>query len=160
MPEILQKIRWSADDDLDSVVLRIDDMRQRIGYLAGFRIDQALRMGAKQVAEFYGAPARFWRELDLTHLDDCPRPHRTPRQSRHVATYKNWEVRIQSPPLVTLLFDGVGKDLEMELAVKIGHGVRRASRRAKAWAGDSSRGLSVMAHITDANAPNAARPIH
>ncbi len=149
---ILKKIKYSANDEQDSVVIRIDDLRARIGYRVGFAIDQNLRMGAKQMAEFHGASASFWRELALTDLTDTPKPHRTPRQSRHLPSYKTWEIHC-NPPLVGLFFDGKGMEFDIELAVKIGHEIRRASRRAKAWAGDTSTDRRLFANLTDGNAP-------
>lgn len=152
---ILEKITYSANDEQDSVVIRVGNLKARVGYRVGFAIDQNLRMGAKQMAEFHGAPASFWRDLVLTDLADCPKPHRTPRQSRHLPSYKVWEVTC-NPPLVGLLFDGSGMEFDIELAVKLGHEIRRASRRAKAWAGDTSSDRRMFANLTDANAPEFA----
>ena len=156
---LLEKITYSANDEQDFVVIRIGDMKARIGYRIGFAIDQSLRMGAKQMAELHGAPASFWRDVEVTDLKDCPKPHRTPRQSQHLPSCKKWEVTC-NPPLVGLLFDDVGKEFDIELAVKIGHEIRRASRRAKAWAGDMSSDMRLMAHLTDANAPAFAGASH
>lgn len=152
MPEILQKLTFQANNDLDSVVIRVGEMSQRIGYNTGFEIDQNLRMAAKHAAQFHRAPASFWRDVDLVDLDDCPRPHRGYRQSRHLPTYQTWSVTCK-PPLVGLVFDGQCVELDYETAVKAGHTIRRASRRAKAWAGDTSRSKRLLAHVTDANAP-------
>lgn len=154
---LLERVTYSANDDLDSVVLRIGDMQQRVGYRVGFAIDQSLRVAAKHVAEYYGAKASFWRELALTSLDDCPKPHRSARQSRHTPTYREWSVEMHNPPLVALLFDGAGEEFDIDVAVSFGHEIRRASRRAKAWAGDTSSDRRLIAHITDANAEPSLR---
>lgn len=149
MSALLQKIPYSANDDLDTVVIRIGDLRERVGYNVGFSLDQYMRLAAKQAASIHGAPATFWRELYLVDLDDCPKAHRGIRQSRLTPSYDKWEVKC-NPPLVGLYFDGSGVEVEYETAVQIGHAIRRASRRAKAWAGDTTRWTSFMGNLTAA----------
>ena len=149
---ILEKVKFSANDDYDTVIIKVGDLHERVGYNVGFGIDQALRVGAKAVAGYYGAPASFWRDVEVNDLQDTPKPHRTPRESTLTPSCSKWEVKIIEMPLVTLLFDERGVDVDMELAVKLGHEIRRASRRAKAWAGDTSRARRMTARLTDANA--------
>lgn len=146
---LLQKVVFSANDEQDSVLIKIGGLKHRVGYRVGFEIDHYLRLAAKQAARFHRAPANFWRELDLDDLEDQPKPHRGARQSRHRPTYKHWEIRC-NPPLVALLFDGRGEEMDYETAVKLGHAIRRAARRAKAWAGDTSKYSAMLGNATDA----------
>ena len=55
-----------------------------------------------------------------------------------------------NPPLVGLYFDGHGEEMDYETAVKLGHAIRRAARRAKAWAGDRSSYSSCLGNLTNA----------
>lgn len=159
MSAILEKSTYSANDEHDTVLIRVHDLRARVPYRVGFEIDQALRMMAKTMAQCYGAPGSFWRELALPDLADCPKPYRKARQSRHLPSYKKWEVQC-NPPLVGLFFDGRGREFDLEMAVTLGHEIRRASRRAKAWAGDNSRHVGIMANLTDANTPTVVGVTH
>ena len=151
MSRVLERLKYSADDDHDLVVIRVGTLSGSVIYQQAFRIDQALRVGAKACARHHKAPATFWHALDLKSLDDCPRAHRQPRRSSLVPTVGTWEVRVNGAE-VELYFDdplnGVGIDFED--AVFVGHTIRRAGRRAKAWAGDQSRVKQLLGNLTSA----------
>lgn len=78
---MLERTVFTVNDELDFVDVRFGSLRALIGYRICFTIDHYLRLAAKQAARFDRAPPKFWREVDLPDLEDCPRPYRLPRQS-------------------------------------------------------------------------------
>jgi hypothetical protein len=149
MSVLLERVTFKVDDNLDFVTIQFGSINARIGYRIGFVIDHNLRLAAKQAARFDRVPAMFWREVEVPDLEDEPATSRVVQQSRLSPTVSSWAVRV-NPPLVELLFDGAGEQMDYETAVKLGHAIRRASRRAKAWAGDRSSYSSMLGFLTDA----------
>lgn len=146
---LLEKKAFVVDGELDFVNIRFGSIQARIGYRIGFVIDHHMRLAAKQAARFDRAPASFWHDVELPDLEDAPRTSRVPQQSRLVPTVSSWSVGV-NPPLVRLEFDSMVEEMDYETAVKLGHAIRRASRRAKAWAGDHSRYSAMLGNLTDA----------
>jgi hypothetical protein len=145
---LLKRMQMGADDNLDMVVIRLGDLRPTVPYQTAFKIAAALRMGCKQAARYDRAPATFWRDMDLEDLNDSPRPHNGFRRSRLVSNVNEYEVRVD-PPLVGLFFDDVGKEVTYEDGIRLHQMIRRAGRRAKAWAGDISRDSRMLGNLTD-----------
>lgn len=146
---LLERKVFTVNDELDFVNIKFGSINARIGYRLGFAIDQRMRLAAKYAARYDRAPATFWRDVDLVDLDDVPKPSRLPQQSRLVPSATSWAVEAE-PPLVRLMFDNIGEEMDFETAVKLGHAIRRASRRAKAWAGDTSSYSRMLGMLTDA----------
>lgn len=149
MSGLLQKTRFTVNDELDFVNIRFGVIHARIGYRVGFHIDHYLRLAAKQAARVDRANAKFWHDMELPDLNDCPKTNRQPRQSMLTPTVVNYAVNV-NPPLVSLEFDGKAMEMDYETAIKLGHEVRRASRRAKAWAGDGAKYSAMLGMLTDA----------
>lgn len=149
MAKVLERRSFSVDDELDFVRVRFGSINAQIGYRIGFVIDHHMRLAAKQAARFDRVPPRFWQDVELPDLEDRPKTSRTPQQSRLRPSVSTWEVKV-NPPLVGLFFDGQGEEMDYETAVKLGHAIRRASRRAKAWAGDHSKYSAMLGMLTDA----------
>lgn len=147
---LLEKKAFLVNDNMDFVEVKFGCINVRIGYRIGFAIDQNMRLAAKQAAQIDRAPASFWRDVDIPDLDDCPKASRWPQQSQLTPTCKKWEVKCYPTALVGLFFDGIGEEMDYETAVKLGHAIRRASRRAKAWAGDTAKHSRMMGILTDA----------
>jgi hypothetical protein len=148
---LLERVRHDVNDELDFVNIRCGVIRARIGYRIAFAVDHRLRIAAKQSARFHRVPASFWRFVELPDLEDCPRPSRIPQQSRLTPTVSRWDVfTVPGEPLVHIEFDGMAMELDYEAAVKLGHDIRRAGRRAKAWAGDRSKYSAMLGLLTDA----------
>ncbi len=146
---LLTPMQFGADDKLDMVVIRLDTMRPMIPYQKAFEFAQELRVGCKQAARFDKAPATFWREMELESLEDCPKAHRGFRRSKLVPNVDSCHVRVKAP-LVALVFDGRWIQTRYEDGIKLHHLIRRAGRRAKAWAGDTSNQRGLVGHLTDA----------
>lgn len=146
---LLEKHLFKANDNLDFVDIAFGTLSARIGYRVGFSIDHHLRLAAKQAARLDRAPANFWRAVDLVDLDDAPKPSRVPRQSMLTPSASVWAVGV-TPQLVWLSFDSAAMEMDYETAIKFGHAIRRASRRAKAWAGDRSKYSQMLGMLTDA----------
>jgi hypothetical protein len=146
---LLKRTQMGADDNQDLVVIRLGDLRPTVPYQTALKIAAALRMGCKQAARYDRAPATFWRDVDIEDLNDSPRPHKGFRRSTLVPNVKDYEVRV-NPPLVGLFFDGVGKEVTYEDGIRLHQMIRRAGRRAKAWAGDISRDSRMLGNLTDA----------
>ncbi len=110
----------------------------------------AVRMGCKDAARYHRAPAKFWRELETEDPRlDIPRANRGFRRSKLVPTATTWEV-VVSGPLIRVLFDGEGKELDYENGIKFHILLRKAGLRAKAWAGDTSKTRRVLGNLHDA----------
>lgn len=137
-----------VDSELDFVNIKFGTISARIGYRIAFVVDHHLRLAAKRAARFDRANAKFWREVDLPEIDKT-KPSRVPQQSRLSPTVSNWQVGV-NPPLVLLSFDGMSQEMDYETAIKVGHALRRAGQRAKAWAGDSSKYSAMLGLLTDA----------
>ena len=146
---LLKRTQMGADDNQDLVVIRLGDLRPTVPYQSAFLIAAGLRMGCKQAARHDRAPATFWRDMDLDDLYDSPKPHRGFRRSKLVPNIDSYEVKV-NPPLVGLFFDGVGKEMGYEDGIRLHQAIRRAGRRAKAWAGDTSLDRRMMGNLSDA----------
>ncbi len=132
------------------VELELGAIKVLIPYQAAFEMSQSLRLGAKQAARLDRVPATFWRDVDTEDLTDVPRTHRGGyRRSHLVPNFHKWEVQVHGA-LVGLYFDGSGMEFDYELAVKLHQMIRRAARRAKAWAGDHSKGRRMLGMLTTA----------
>lgn len=146
---LLKRTQMGADDNQDMVVIRLGELRPLVPYQTAFRIAAGLRMGCKQAARYDRAPATFWRDLDIEDLNDSPKAHKGFRRSKLVSNVTNYEVKV-NPPLVGLFFDGVGKEVTYEDGVRLHQMIRRAGRRAKAWAGDTSLDRRMFGNLTSA----------
>ena len=137
-----------ADDELDMVVIRLGDLRPRIPYQAALELAQSLRVGCKAAARYDRQSADFVNDM-AEDINDTPRPHRGFRRSRLVPNVNTWAIEPR-PPLVAVLFDGAGMEMGYEEGVRLHFCIRRAARRAKAWAGDTGKGMRMLANLTDA----------
>lgn len=147
---LLEKLHFTVNDELDFVHIKMGNINVRLGYRIAFEIAQGLINIAAEVARFDKVSIKnFKDEYDKADLEDCPRPHRRFRQSRIVPTAESWEA-YGAPPLVGLLFDGKGQEMDVETTAALAGGLRRAARRAKAWAGDSSSHSNCTGILTDA----------
>ena len=138
-----------ASDDQDMVEIILDDLRPRITYQSALEIEQNLRVACKHAARYDRAPAYFWRDVNMEDLNDCPKPHRGFRRSMLVPNVSSWEIKA-NPPLVALFFDGIGREMDYELGIKLHQMIRRAGRRAKAWGGDTSGNVRMLGNLTNA----------
>jgi hypothetical protein len=146
---MLLPTQMGANDNQDMVVIRLGDMRPQIPYQTAFELAQHLRVGCKRACRFDHADGSFWTDVDMEDLDDCPRPHRGFRRSLLASTVTKWELSVNKQ-LVSLRFDGRGIEFDYETGVKLHQMIRRAARRAKAWAGDTKKGSRMLSNLTDA----------
>lgn len=147
---VLKPTQMGADDELDMVVIRLGDLKPMVPYQIALEIQQSIRVACKEAARFDRASARFWRELEKEDPRlDIPKAHRGFRRSKLAPNVSSWEV-VVSGPLVRLLFDGRGKDLDYESGIKLHILIRKAGFRAKAWAGDTSKTRRMLGAIHSA----------
>ncbi len=137
-----------ANDDEDMVNIVVGDLAGKVPYQSSFRLSQSLRLACISAARHDRAPATFWRDVDMEDLNDAPPTHRTFRRSKQVATVDRWQTAFQGAE-VRLLFDGKAVAMGYEEGIKLHQKIRRAGRRAKAWAGDSSSHRMLLAALTD-----------
>ncbi len=149
MTALLTPTQMGANDDLDFVVVTLGSLKPKMPWQTALQVCHHLRMHSKQAARFDRVPANFWRDVAVVDLDDCPAPHPTFRRSTLQQNFKKWEVG-SNPPLVALIFDGQWTQMGYEDGIKLHHEIRRAARRAKAWAGDTSKVSTALANLTDA----------
>ena len=146
---MLQKTQFGANDNLDMVVLTIMGRHPRIPYQTAFEISQSLRIASKYDARQDRANASFWRDVDIEDLNDCPKPNKIFRRSSLSSTVRNWSVDVQAG-LVALTLDSLSVEFDYETAIKFHQIIRRAGRRAKAWAGDRANISRCLGNLTDA----------
>ncbi len=146
---ILSPTKFHANNDEDMVVITIGDMQPRAAYQTAFEIAHHLRMACKSAARHDRTPANFWPDVDMEDLEDCPRPHRGFRRSKQMQSFTNCSTRFKGAE-VCLLFDGVGQIFGYEDGIKLHQMIRRAARRAKAWAGETGKSGRMLANMNDA----------
>jgi hypothetical protein len=146
----LEKTTFTVNDELDFVTLKCGTIDVRIGYRVALSVAKSLMETAAHVARFQRISIKDFKEqMQEADLEDSPRPNRRPRQSKLTPTATSWET-YPTASLIGLLFDGEGMELDPEFAWKMGSELRRAGRRAKAWAGDSSKISNCTGILTDA----------
>lgn len=146
---IITPTKFAANNHEDMVNIQIGDLRPRIAYQSAFEIAHALRMACKSAARHDRQQATFVNDVDVEDLEDCPRPNRQFRRSNQVPNVKNWRVCYQKAE-VAILFDGRGEIFGYEDGIRLHQMIRRAGRRAKAWAGESQKNITMLANLTDA----------
>ena len=145
---VYRRVKFAANDDEDMVNIVIGAIAGRVDYQQSFRLSQSLRLACIGAARHDRAPGTFWRDVDMEDLNDCPPPHRTSRRSKQIATVDHWQTKYNGAE-VCVLFDGKGEIMGYEDGIKLHQKIRRAGRRAKAWAGDGSANLVLLAGLTD-----------
>jgi hypothetical protein len=148
---VLRPVKFGANDVEDMVVITLGDLRPRIPYQMAFDIAHRLRLAAKAAARYDRANGRFWLDVDIEDrdLEDCPRTHRGFRRSKQVHNVDAFEVSYNRQE-VRLTFDRRGEIFGYEEAIRLHQMIRRAGRRAKAWAGEGGRGMTMLSNLTDA----------
>jgi hypothetical protein len=146
---VLRPNQFAANDVEDMVLLKIGELRPRICYQTAFELAHHLRMACKAAARHDRAPANFWLDMDIEDLNDCPRPHKGFRRSRQAPNVTATSVRHKGAE-VCVLFDGRGEIMGYEDGIRLHQMIRRAGRRAKAWAGDPGKGRTMLANLTNA----------
>jgi hypothetical protein len=142
----------SSSTLLDMVVFEIGTHRPRVPYQTAFEILNGVRMAAKMAMAEDGNPVTAWRQMAEINADrDKPIPHRGFRRSTEVSNVGTWSVRFEGV-LVVLVFDELTAKIHYADALTWYTGLRISARQAKAWAGDTSRTLRGVAHLTDAEA--------
>jgi hypothetical protein len=151
MGSIVTKLTYKVDDHDDMVRLKLGSEYHFMRYRTAFEIEQSLRVAAKEVMRRLGETARKWYDDLPDNLDDRPSTHRGFRESNQIASFKNWSVCVSGTE-VQVFFDGSGTGFDADFALHLHWDLRRAARRAKAWAGDTSRHRRLQGYLTDANA--------
>lgn len=144
---LFRKVKFAANDDKDIVAIVVGALTPRVAYQTAFDIAHRLRLAAKSAARHDRAPASFWTDVNIEDLDDCPRTHRGFRRSNEIPTTQ-FEVRHKGAE-VCLIFGDSAEIFGYEDAIKLHQMIRRAGRRAKAWAGDTSTQRTMLANLTD-----------
>lgn len=152
---ILEKITYGATAVEDMVHGHIAGLKFVAPYQTLFEMCQKLRMASKIAARADRAGPTFWREFNLTDLADVPALYREGfRRSMQRPTLKAYHFDIKGSLVVVGLFNRGGTPYNVEIhyedAIKWHHQLRLEARRAKAWAGDSSKQRRLTGHITDA----------
>lgn len=147
--ELLRLVNLGANDREDMVVITLGSLRPRIAYQTAFEIAHRLRLACKGAARHDRVRGNFVNDVDVGDLEDCPRTSKQFRRSKQVPNVRNWQTSYKGAE-VAVIFDGRGAIMGYEDGVKLHQMIRRAGRRAKAWAGDSSRSRSALAMLTDA----------
>lgn len=147
---ILEKLHFTVNDELDFVTIKMGNINARLGYRIAFEVAQGLFNVAAQVARYEKMSIKEFRKaFPPENLDDCPRANRQARQSTLTPTARQWLVQ-GAPPLVGLFFDGHGQEMDVPTAGTLSNAIRRAARRAKAWAGDTTSLQTCQGILTDA----------
>jgi hypothetical protein len=148
--ELLQRENVIVDVENDVVVFRVSNLVARFSYQTAFQIAQRLRLAAGVAARIAGvsqedrgdmkrqdAPESFFADV---RLDDAG-----------LNGGIRWNVW-NDGELVAFQFGDQIARWEAPAAMTIASWFRQRGREGKAWAGDTSRTLSVAGILTDANA--------
>jgi len=146
---LIRPTKLGANDNQDMVVITLGELSPRIAYQSAFEIAHALRMACKSAARHDRVRSDFWPDVEMEDLKDCPRPNRYFRRSDQAPNVKTWSIRFKGAE-VALLFDERGVIVGYEDGIKLHQMIRRAGRRAKAWAGESRKGRAMLSNLTDA----------
>ncbi len=139
-----------ADDRLDMVVIKLGDFRPMMPWQSALEIAHYLRMHCKSAARHDRQASNFWPDVPgQGDLNDCPKTNRRHRRSKLGQNFNHWEVGHKGGE-VGLGFDGRWKAMGYEDGIRLHNMIRRAGRRAKAWAGEGGRGRRMLSNLTDA----------
>ncbi len=139
-----------ANDREDMVVVTIADLRPMMPYQTALELAHHLRMHCKTAARHDRQSSDFWPDVPgQGDLNDCPKPNRQFRRSRLVQNFNRWQVGDKGAE-VALGFDGRWEAMGYEDGIRLHNMIRRAARRAKAWAGDSQRSRKMLSNLTNA----------
>ena len=156
MDALLSKHHIDVSTDCDVVVFKIGRAQARLTYASAFTISQRLRLHSKAGMDWAGDNNRQW--VARGQLDSGPAPRALPLGP---GTGQPAQIRPQDPRkaigivnegelVVMRLGANVSAKFHYEVALKLSEWLRLRAREAKAWAGDTSRGLSVMGLLHDA----------
>lgn len=152
MGDVLKQTSVSAVAEEDTVVVTFGSTEVRLLYQTGFEITRAMRMACKMAMKHEGVPNTEWRKLAASSRSDgpIPRPHHCFRRSRGAsASISVWRVAFEGSLVCLHLGDTVVR-MHYADAFQLHTWIRRASKCAKAWAGDQSRMVSGIAYLSDA----------
>ncbi len=137
----------------DMLVLRFGPHTVKVPYQTGFEILNSMRMAAKMAMRYEGCKTKQWGELaELDKIEPgefaFPRHHQF-RRSNETSDVQEWSVQFVKE-LVVLRFDELTVKLHYADVLSMYRGMKAELRKAKAWAGDTSRTIRIGAHLTDA----------
>ena len=149
MSVVLKQMQLGADDREDMVVIQLGNLRPMAPYQLAFEIAQRIKVNSRMTAAADRVPASFDREMAQIDLEDCPKAHRGFRRSKLVQNFDSWKVGQTNDGLVRIWFDDIATDIGYADGIKMAYLIRRAGHRAKAWAGDTNRGATMLGGLQD-----------
>jgi len=150
MSDVLTSQQVEVGTMYDMVGVKFGTHRLLLYYITTFKIAHAIAMAARLAGRHEGVNPMFWRNFCRNaDFNKKPKAHHTYRRTREVTNLKDWKVSFEGP-LVVLKFDELEVKLHYTNAFELYVWMRTNGRIAKAWAGDTSKTMTVTAHLTDA----------
>jgi hypothetical protein len=145
-----KKQHVNVQQGLDLVRLKISTHKIDLYYQTAFAISRAMRMEAKGAMSYEKTAVKLWRELANYERQPSALPMNPfYRRSDGVSNLNEWAVKGKGPLVIVELNELTAK-LHYADALIIQSWIRVAATEAKRWAGDRSKGLYAVAHLTDA----------
>ncbi len=148
MDSLLSRHKIKVGQDMDRVTLQIGRLPVSIPYSQAFKIAQGLQLGAKYVMRLAGQSWKDWQKR--TEIDEIPSQVITNDSQRSTLPSRfEWTVAFEGE-LVRLTMGNVSFAFHFTVALKLVTALRLNGRNAKRWAGDTSRQISAMGMLSDA----------
>ena len=138
-----------VSDENDIVTVKIGRATARFSYQTAFRLAQHMRLNAKCAMRVSGIDVKEHRSITARAIEKLQtRLSRVRRASRERPNL-NYEVTSVGES-VHLQIGNIGIDMDHDAALEIAGWIREHGRKAKRWAGDTGKSLSIVGHLSDA----------
>ena len=142
MSAILQKIDIEVNTDLDRVVLSIGRTSYPMPYAEGFKIAANLSLAARHAMKVSGEPVSVFEYHPSA--EEINPTRRTTMTSKF-----NWSIDVDSEMVLLSLAEDTIK-IHCSDAARIAGWLKHGAKKAKRWAGDSSRSMLAVGRLSDA----------
>ena len=148
MSDIALKTHVAVFTDNDHVILRVGKVDAEMPYAAAMKMAQSIRVAGKSCAR-YSHEATPWLELAYGEEVVVQDYSKTTPSANKLSGRYNWSVSVESER-ITLVLGDFSFTAHYVDALKISQWMREAGKIAKLWAGDTSKSMSAVGMLTDA----------
>lgn len=148
MDELLIKQNIAVETDCDRVVLRVARVSFPMPYADGFKIAAYLRLACKGSMRISGESIKDWRKRsELSYHPDVGEV--SPERRTTLTERINWLIGVEGE-LVTMHFGNNIIKLHFSDALRVAAWIKLGAKKAKRWAGDTSKSMTSLARLSDA----------
>lgn len=151
MSKLMFMREWRISNEQELVRIRLGkSVDVTLWYPHAIHLSGGIRLAAKMAMREEGMKVSEWHQLagsdeELPPINVNHRPRRSSAQPNCTRYKAGWD-----GPLVVVRFDDTAFRLHWKDALSINTILRHYAKQAKGWAGDSSSGFVVHAHLSDA----------